>query len=143
MISQLAFNSILNLKSLLLADLSTMSRDFHAVYDKPFDNPIAYVIMGGALAISGIAYYFWSKKDSKIQAKSYHDVPGLFKDLSHVHGLSKLEMMAVKELAEARGINPATNIFLHEKEWAITGDEASLQNYRTLLMNVKKRVFAP
>lgn len=142
MTSTFAINSMLNLKSVLLADLSTMSRDFHAVYDKPFDNPIAYVIMGGALAISGIAYYFWQKKDTKIQAKAYHDVPGLFKELSQAHGLSKLETMAVKELADARGISPATNIFLHEKAWSISGDETSLQNYRTLLLNVKKRVFA-
>lgn len=66
----------------------------------------------------------------------------LWAELCRVHQLDKIQSGALRELAEARAMEPVASVFVRADLWQLEEDSAELKHLRPQLQRLQEQLFA-
>jgi hypothetical protein len=95
-----------------------------------------------ALAAMAVLVAMLQYRQRRNNARALHDPNELWAELCRVHRLDKIESQALRELAEARGMEPTASVFVRADLWQLDQDAAKIQHLRPQLQRLNGILFA-
>jgi hypothetical protein len=95
-----------------------------------------------SLVAMALVVAFLQYRQRRKNASALHSPSELWAELCRVHRLDKNDSQALRELVEARGLEPAASVFVRADLWQLEQDTAELRHLRPQLQRLQAVLFA-
>lgn len=133
------------LKQLLSGGLLFAQRNTMGRLPNPTAGSTLPMLLGfglASLAVMGLVVAVIQYRQRRQAARTLNSPTELWAELCRVHRLDKTDSLALRELAEARELEPAATVFVRADLWQLERDSAEIRHLRPQLQRLQEVLFA-
>jgi hypothetical protein len=94
-----------------------------------------------SLVVMAMVVAFNQYRQRRKSASALNSPSELWAELCRVHHLDKTDSAALRELAEARALEPAASVFVRADLWQLENDSANIRHLRPQLQKLQAVIF--